>query len=167
MHCPVPINFFILDICLKWRSRTLFASNFYQAKCWKFRDLPVLSVCCLARYETNTWFFPRNKALLLLDLVFDQPGFQMSFFIPKAPLKYILWLWKIFFLLISGQFLIERAGKEIFRNSQFPSFFIQKFHQIRHLVFSDEFTGVLLFDFFHKTSSNYELFNSVYVLGVP
>lgn len=97
MHCPVPINFFILDICLKWRSRTLFASNFYQAKCWKFRDLPVLSVCCLARYETNTWFLPRNKALLLLDLVFDPPGFQMSFFIPKAPLKYILWLWKIFF----------------------------------------------------------------------
>ena len=144
---------------------------------FRFEFLPseVLKISWLASSERLLSSSVRNKYLVLTSKQSSSSsgssvrstGFSDVLLYSKSTAKNILWLWKIFFLLISGQFLIERAGKEIFRNSQFPSFFIQKFHQIRHLVFSDEFTGVLLFDFFHKTSSNYELFNSVYVLGVP
>lgn len=149
--------------------------TFSNAFRFKFLPSEVLKISWLASSERLLSSSVRNKYLVLTSKQSSSSsgssvrstGFSDVLLYSKAPLKYILWLWKIFFLLISGQFLIERAGKEIFRNSQFPSFFIQKFHQIRHLVFSDEFTGVLLFDFFHKTSSNYELFNSVYVLGVP
>lgn len=149
--------------------------TFSNAFRFKFLPSEVLKISWLASSERLLSSSVRNKYLVLTSKQSSSSsgssvrstGFSDVLLYSKSTAKNILWLWKIFFLLISGQFLIERAGKEIFRNSQFPSFFIQKFHQIRHLVFSDEFTGVLLFDFFHKTSSNYELFNSVYVLGVP
>lgn len=151
--------------------------TFSNAFRFKFLPSEVLKISWLASSERLLSSSVRNKYLVLTSKQSSSSsgssvrstGFSDVLLYSKSTAKIysmIVYI-QIFFLLISGQFLIERAGKEIFRNSQFPSFFIQKFHQIRHLVFSDEFTGVLLFDFFHKTSSNYELFNSVYVLGVP
>ena len=149
--------------------------TFSNAFRFKFLPSEVLKISWLASSERLLSSSVRNKYLVLSS---KQSSSSSGSSVRSTGLSDVLLYSKstakIYSMIVENIFpshfrsiSYRTSRKGNFRNSQFPSFFIQKFHQIRHLVFSDEFTGVLLFDFFHETSSNYELFNSVYVLGVP